>query len=246
MGFYEQIAPYYDYIFPAGREQLSFIKATAGEPPAKLLDIACGTGVYSVELARDGYTVWATDVDSEMIRRAQLRASAENIPVKALECDMLQLDSLIDDRFDCIFCIGNSIVHLGGMEDILAAVRQMKMRLKQKGTLILQIINFDRILEKGISTLPTIVNQDKGLEFQRNYRLDAQTGLIYFDTILTVNEGGQKNRFENRVRLFPLLSSDLLGILKNAGFGQIDFYGGFNGDPYIAGESYLLVVRAAF
>lgn len=246
MGFYEQIAPYYDYIFPAGREQLAFIKDAAGAPPRKLLDIACGTGVYSVELACDRYEVWATDIDAEMVRRANIRASAENVPIKVLECDMLQLGSQIDEKFDCIFCIGNSIVHLGGKEAILAAVRQMRSRLHESGNLLLQIINFDRILEKGITALPSILNKEAGIEFHRNYSLDHESGMIYFDTVLSVDKNGRTERYENRIPLFPLLSSELRCILGEAGFSEVKFYGGFSCEPYIAQDSYLLVVKAAF
>lgn len=245
MGFYEQIAPYYDYIFPAGSEQLDFIKESAGRPPKKLLDIACGTGVYSIELAQEGYEVWATDIDVEMVRRAGIRASDEHVAMNALVSDMLHLDRYISDKFDCVFCIGNSIVHLGSKEAILAAVLQMKARLNKDGSLLLQIINFDRIFEKGITALPSIINKEAELEFHRNYSSDTSTGLINFDTVLSVKNGSQVEQYENRVKLFPLLASDLQSILDSAGFSKVSFYGGFNKEPYIAGESYLLVVNAA-
>ncbi len=244
MSFYEQIAPYYDYIFPAGQDQCTYIKELAGKPPKKLLDIACGTGVYSIELAREGYEVWATDVDTEMVRRAEKSASDKNISIKTLVSDMLNLDKHMDEKFHCVFCIGNSIVHLGSKEAILAAVLQMKERLSPGGSLLLQIINFDRIFQKGITSLPTIVNENVGLEFQRNYVSDPINGLIHFDTILTIKDGNREDRYENRVDLFPVLSSDFREILDCAGFESISFYGGFNKEPYITGESFMLVANA--
>lgn len=244
MGFYEQIAPYYDFIFPAGPEQLEFIKESAGKPPKKLLDIACGTGGYSIELAQAGHKVWAADIDAEMVRRAGKRASDRHIAINTLVSDMLQLDKYISEKFDCVFCIGNSIVHLGSKEAILSAVLQMKARLDKDGSMLLQIINFDRIFEKGITALPSIINKEVELEFHRNYSLDSNTGLINFDTILSVRNDGKLEKYENRVKLFPLLAADLQSILNSAGFNNISFYGGFNREMYIAGESYLLVVNA--
>lgn len=244
MGFYEQIAPYYDYIFPAGLEQLNFIKESVGRPPRKLLDIACGTGVYSIELALAGYDVWATDIDAEMVRRADKRTSEQHVPMKAFVSDMLQLDRYISEKFDCAFCIGNSIVHLGSKRIILAAILQMKERLNANGSLLLQIINFDRIVEKGITALPSIINKEIGLEFHRNYNLDPDTGLILFDTVLSVKNANQEERYDNQVELFPLVASDLRSILDSAGFGSVSIYGGFNKEPYITGESYLLVAKA--
>lgn len=245
MGFYEQIAPYYDDIFPAGQEQLEFIKEAAGSPPKKLLDIACGTGVYSIELAKEGYDVQATDIDAEMVRRASKRASEQHVPMEVLVADMLHLDSVISQQFDCVFCIGNSIVHLGSSDAILAAILQMKERLHADGSLLLQIINFDRIFKKGITALPSIINKEAELEFHRKYSSDPDTGLIHFDTVLFAKNATQNVRFENRIELLPLMAADLQSILASAGFRTVSFYGGFNEEPYIVGESYLLVAKAA-
>ncbi len=245
MGFYEQIAPYYDLIFPAGREQLEFIKKAAGGPPKKLLDVACGAGTYAVELAREGYEVWATDLDEEMIRQTEIRAAAGKVAVKAEALDMLKLNELSADQFDCLFCIGNSIVHLGSKDAILDALRKMKGKLCENGSLLLQIINFDRILSKGITSLPSILNPEAGMEFHRNYSYDAPTGLIHFNTVLRVSRGKEWDQYSNSIKLFPLISSDLQDLLERAGFGTIDCYGGFRYEPYDPGESYLLVIRAA-
>lgn len=244
MGFYEQIAPYYDYIFPAGEEQLRFLQKAAGLPPKKILDVACGSGVYSVKLAQSGYKMWATDIDAEMVRLARQKAIDNKVEVKTFISDMQQLDQHISEQFDCIFCIGNSIVHIGSADSILSAVLQMKSRLTPNGKLLLQIINFDRVLAKGVTSLPTIYNQEINLEFKRNYIRDDDRRLIYFDTVLTVNEGNGQNRFENRVELFPLLALSLKEILTKVGFCSINFYGGFNHEPYISGESFLLVTEA--
>lgn len=120
----------------------------------------------------------------------------------------------------------------------------MKNRLVPSGKLLLQIINFDRILAQRIASLPTIHNGEIGLEFRRNYARDRERGLIYFDTELTVKEGDKLARFTNRIELFPLLSAALKEILEKAGFGSINYYGGFSREPYIPDKSFLLVAEA--
>ncbi|MGE5614803.1 MAG: class I SAM-dependent methyltransferase [Bacillota bacterium] len=245
MGFYEQIAPYYDYIFPAREEQLECIKRLAGRPPKKILDVACGTGVYSISLAQQGYDVWATDIDAEMVRQVRRKAMENKVAVNAFVSDMRYLDQHISELFDCVMCIGNSIVHLENVDSILAAVIQMKNRLTTSGKLLLQIVNYDRVLAKGITSLPTIHNEEISLEFRRNYTRDKKRGLIYFDTELIVKEGDKSTRFANRVELLPLLSASLQEILEKAGFGSISFYGGFSREPYIPDDSFLLVAEAS-
>ena len=244
MSFYEEIAPYYEYIFPAGEEQLKLISETAGEPPKRILDIACGTGGYSVRLAQAGHEVMGMDADPEMIKLAGLKAAANNVSVRFFAGDMLELDKGIDStesKFDCIFCIGNSIVHLGSKDAIRTAVIKMKEQLAPGGSIVLQIINFDRVLEKGITSLPTLTNEEKGLVFQRNYTRDESTGLIYFDTVLSVEEKTGPVRLSNRVELFPLTSRMLENVFADAGLDSFEFYGDFVRNSYIPSDSFMLV-----
>lgn len=252
MGFYEEISPYYDEIFPAGEEQLSFITETAGAPPKRLLDVACGTGLYSVRLSQRGYDVWACDADPEMIRRAREKNVKDNTGVRFFVADMLELGSSEDLRsgdgsgpeFDCIFCIGNSIVHLKGADAIENAVRQMKKLLGPHGSLMLQIINFDRVLNHGVRTLPTIRNDERGIVFQRSYEPDSSTGLIHFDTVLTLDSGDAPHVLRNRVDLFPLASDKLKHILHDADFNMIEFFGDFSKTRFDPDQSFMLVAVA--
>jgi glycine/sarcosine N-methyltransferase len=147
-------------------------------------------------------------------------------------------------RSDTVFCIGNSIVHLGSADQIRNAIMQMKGLLNADGTLILQIINFDRILQKGITSLPTISNPERKLEFKRDYSLDESSGLIHFDSILTVEENDRTTKLENRVDLYPLRSRNLQEILDGVGFRTISFFGGFNEETYEPADSFLLVASA--
>jgi len=252
MGFYEEISPYYDEIFPAGEEQLSFITETAGAPPKRILDVACGTGLYSVRLSQHGYDVWACDADPEMIRRAREKNGKDNAGVRFFVADMLELGSSeylrpndgSGPKFDCIFCIGNSIVHLKSADAIEDAVRQMKKLLVPDGSLILQIINFDRVLNHGVRTLPTIRNDDRGIIFQRSYEPDSATGLIHFDTVLTLQRGDAPLMLRNRVDLFPLASEKLKYILHDAGFETIEFFGDFSKARFDPDQAFMLVAVA--
>lgn len=244
MGFYEQIAPYYDYIFPTSQELLQLIREAAGVPPKKLLDVACASGSYALELARSGYDVSATDIDEEMVRIAKKRSIEQNAIIKVFQADMLQIGEIAKERYNCIFCVGNSIVHVGNREEVSRVVLQMKGLLEEDGSLILQIINFDRVFKKGITSLPTITNSEMKLEFHRNYRLDEQTGLINFDTVLLIGKDGKGVRYENSIKLFPLLFLELKNILENAGFKKLKFFGGFDMEPYVDDESFLLVAVA--
>lgn len=70
MTFYQQIAPYYHHIFKINVNQVDFIKLKIPETDCHILDIGCGIGTLSFELAQYYKNVVGIDMDTEMIRAA--------------------------------------------------------------------------------------------------------------------------------------------------------------------------------
>lgn len=242
MGFYEQIGNYYDLIFPTDENQLSFIRKTVGAAPKKILDVACGSGGYSTALAKSGYSVAAIDLDDRMVEIAREKATQGNLDMDVSKCDMKEIAWVFKQQFDCIFCIGNSIVHLGSMEDIRDVLAQMRSRLVNGGVVILQIINYDRIIRFGIGGLPAIKNEDAGFEFTRKYVYDETKNLMHFNTVFSVNSTAGKKTYENSIELLPVRSADMFEMLGDAGFKNIEAYGDFILSPFDE-NSYMLVVK---
>jgi len=233
--FYTEIAKYYDYIFPTGKAQLGLIKELAGEPPMKILDIACGSGGYSKQLSDLGYEITAVDLDPSMIRR--LKEKDEKLDARVL--NMLDLD-ILNDTYDLLFCIGNSLVHLNNNEEILEFFRKCRQRLKPGRNLLIQIVNYDRILAKDITSLPLITNEEVGLTFERYYEYLPERHKICFKTVLKVDGLS----LENSVLLHPLKSVELIELLRQAGFITIETYGSFEKNVFDPLNSFSLIVVA--
>jgi 2-polyprenyl-3-methyl-5-hydroxy-6-metoxy-1,4-benzoquinol methylase len=240
MGFYEEISRYYDNIFPAGEEQIKFLEEVLGRPPKTVLDIACGTGGYSIALAKHDYNVTASDLDAEMIRQLEFKARNEGLSIKSLEANMLDLDNKIFDKFNLAFCIGNSIVHLDNLNQIKEFLFRTKKLLENEGGLVLQIINFDRIILKNIKSLPAIEDKKIGLSFERDYKYDSQNNTIYFKTKLSVDG----KLFENEIPLYPLLQDELVKAVSEAGYKKIKLFGDFCGNEFDKYNSFMLVLWA--
>lgn len=236
MGFYEELSKYYDIVFPLGVKQMEFINKRIN-PSGSILDIAAGTGNYSLALAKGGYDVTAVDLDDEMVNSIIEKANIMDIDLKAIKMNMLDMDTL-DGKYDGIICIGNSLVHLKDKEEIHKALKSMKSALKDGGTLILQIVNYDRIIINDVKNLPTIDRPESGVKFIRDY--DHVNGVIHFNTTLIVGD----EEYKNSIPLYPLKSEDMMDILKDCGFEEIEFYGGFNEAPYERSNSFPLVVSA--
>lgn len=233
--FYTEIAKYYDYIFPLSIDKLNLIKSTAGNTPKDILDVASGSGSYSKELSDKGYNITAIDLDNEMIDK--LKERDQEIDARVL--NMLDIEKL-NKKFDLIFCIGNSLVHLDNDEKIKEFLYSSKNSLKENGKLLIQIINYDRVLEKNVKSLPTIKNADKNLIFERYYTYLKDKHKINFKTILKVDD----KSLENNVLLHPIKSDEIRKLLKEVGFSNIDFYGNFKKNEFKLKESQPLVIVA--
>jgi len=72
------------------------------------MDIACGTGNYSIELATLGHLVTAIDLDQQMVEITKAKALNLGLNVNVFKKDMLSLN--LEKPFDTIFCIGNSLI----------------------------------------------------------------------------------------------------------------------------------------
>ena len=238
MEFYQQISKYYDLIFPAGDEQVKFLKEVAGNPPKAVLDVACGTGEYSVGLAEQGYQVTAVDRDAKMLEGLKEKVKAKGCVLDYLEADMSDMDKKLSSKFNLVFCIGNSLVHLENMQQIKEFLKKARNMLENDGSLVLQIINLDRIILREIKSLPTIENKTAGLSFERIYDYQKQNNTILFKTKLNV-EG---RSFENQVSLYPLRQDELTEALYEAGFKKMKLFGDFNGNEFDKYNSFMLVL----
>jgi glycine/sarcosine N-methyltransferase len=229
VGFYESISAWYDFIFPVDAQTVRFL-AERARPGTRVLDLACGTGGHSLALAEQGFQLLGVDLDEAMIREAERKAHGA-LAAQFQVMDMLEIGRRLEPGFSLVFCIGNSIVHLEGEGRIARVLAAAHGLLEKGGALVVQIIHYDRILAEGITALPTLRDEARGLEFARYYDYDPAGRVVQFRTVLTVREGGGVRRIENSVPLWILRREALERLCRQAGFGSLDWFGGFDGRP---------------
>ncbi len=246
MSFYSELSRVYDVVFPLNSMTLSFLEKDLSKG-ARMLDLACGRGAYSIALSEKGYDIYALDLDGEMIRGLKEKAATGNLALKAYEGNMTEVKELIMENFHRIFCIGNSLVHLKKPSEILKLLTDLHSLLEDGGDLIIQIVNYDRILDKEIKSLPTLTGRSPSEEeviFHRNYSfIDDNT--VSFDTELIIKTEDTTNIYKNSIPLLALRKDELVKLLHECGFSNICCYGSFNFAPFTPSESFPLIIKAA-
>ncbi|MBA3717516.1 MAG: methyltransferase domain-containing protein [Actinobacteria bacterium] len=125
---YDGLADWYDEEFqpePLDGDAWRVVSPRIGEGPGELLDLGCGTGVYSVALAKRGWTVTGVDISGDMLRRARERG----VSVVRADGTALPFD---DGSFDTVV----SIFTHSDFDDFPAAVGEVARVLRAGGSFV--------------------------------------------------------------------------------------------------------------
>lgn len=233
MAFYRQLSQYYDEVFPVGDEEMRFVGGFL-KGRKRILDMGCGTGNKTVILAGDAETV-GFDANPGMIDTAARDNAKPNI--RYLVLDMLAMEKEFQPAsFDAALCLGNTLAHLTRPNDLTEFLRQTRRVLEAGGECIFQILNYDRILDNNVSTLPLI--DTKHVLFHRSY--EWRSGAMHFVTELEVKDGGT---YHNDIVLHPIRKQELADALELTGFIRPEYFGSYAGEPYDK-HSFHLIARA--
>lgn len=106
---------------------------------ARLLDMGCGTGIDTVDLATRGYEIIAIDSSREMVERTQTRAISARLDsrVSAIRCGIHELERMQTDVFDGLY---SNLGPLNCVPDLRTAAREMARLLKPRGRIIASVI----------------------------------------------------------------------------------------------------------
>lgn len=236
------LSEHYDHLFPHDPAVSRFIDTHIApvEKRETALDIGCGTGSLSFDLARHFPDVTGIDLDSRMVEKAKIRAQLMESSCRFLALDMLRIEEAFPDKqFDCITCFGNTLVHLDGLEPMVQFLTSVKRLLAQGGIFLCQIIHFDHILDHKISSLPILETEE--IRFSRTYIPDQPGNKIGFRTELEEKKSGMRQK--NDILLYPLRKKEIQEIAVKAGLKIVEFYGSFSSKK-IAENDLVLIFEA--
>jgi glycine/sarcosine N-methyltransferase len=240
--FYQDLAPIYDDItrfrerYDAEREILQ--NWISRYRISSALDAACGTGLHAVILSTLGVRVVGADLSKDMLNRAKINASATGTNVKWVHASMQEISRKTSQRFDVIFCLGNSLPHLLTVADLNRTIKGFFRILNDSGVMIIQILNYDQILKEKKRIIG--INRIKDREFIRFY--DFPENHVQFNILtITWNKSGPSSKLASTI-LYPYTKDELDKILARFGFSNIEYYGDLKFSKYEPDLSSNLVV----
>lgn len=154
-----------------------------------ILDAACGTGVDSIMLLEEGFTVTSVDASDKMLKQAHKTRWARRKEDKfdewvIDEANWLHLENDLnkeghipkDGGFDALICMGNSFAHLpdfeGNQREHEMAINNFYKLLKPGGILMIDHRNYDYILDHGQAP-------SKNIYYNSEHIVDIKTSVLY-------------------------------------------------------------------
>ncbi|RAJ02499.1 trans-aconitate methyltransferase [Chitinophaga skermanii] len=139
------------FVFEYGNDLLSWLAPQAGE---SILDVGCGTGELTAQIATTGAAVIGIDKSADMIESAQ--AHYPNIQFAVADI----VTANLQQQFDAIF--SNATLHWVMEKEQAAA--QMRRHLKPGGRLVLEMGGLHNV--KSITDTLQKVMAERGLNYQ--------------------------------------------------------------------------------
>lgn len=196
-------------------------------PDDRILDLCCGQGRHSLELAKRGFShVTGVDRSRYLLRLARRRASRMGYPVVFREGDARKFRAP-DSSFDCVAMMGNSFGYFDNVEDDVQVLARIKRVLRSRGTLVMDLANgewmrqyyerrsWEWIDQNQLVCRERSLSSDGSRLISREVVIDAEKGVIadqfYAERLYTreaIQELLERSNFSN-VRVFeePITTS---------------------------------------
>jgi 2-polyprenyl-3-methyl-5-hydroxy-6-metoxy-1,4-benzoquinol methylase len=107
---------------------------------AVVLDLGAGFGMHSIPLARRGVRVTAIDTSAELLRT--LTELGANLPIQAVNDDLLAFQSHITEAPSAILCMGDTITHLPEIGAVESLVERASVELPPGGMFVVSFRDY--------------------------------------------------------------------------------------------------------
>lgn len=216
--------------------QVDFIVEKSGVTPGSaVLDLCCGHGRHSLELARRGYRVVGLDLDGPSLDLARESAAAEGLATEFIQSDMRHIP--YRGEFDLVINLFTAFGYLEDQAEDQAVLNAVTVALKPGGRFLLDVVNHAWLI-RHFERRDWREMEDGGLLFEER-QFDLRTGRnnVVWSFL---HPDGSRNEFRHSLRVYTLVEFE--GMLAAAGLSFREVWGSFDGDDYGLDASRMIVL----
>jgi SAM-dependent methyltransferase len=203
------------------------------EPPARVLDAACGVGRHSLRLARLGYDVVALDSSSILLGLLRDAASEAGLAVEVVESDLREIP--FEEEFDAVLNLQTAWGYYDDHEN-QRGLDRMARALRDDGLFIQEIAHRDWIVAHFLPKHWQVLADGTIVWIERAF--DPVAGVTAASHRWRRPDGSSGER-RHRLRLYTATEIDWM--LQAAGLHAEAWYAGLSLEPFTLGARRLAV-----
>lgn len=190
------------------------------EKSLKLLDIGCGTGRHSIELAIRGYKVTGIDLSQSLLAKAEEKAEKQGVKVTFHQMDARNMP--FEKEFDAAIMLCEGAFPLMETDEMNFQILQCATRaLKPGGKIIFTTLNGLFPLYHSVEQFHQGTSQEGNATYHSN-TFDLMTFRDHNVTEV-VDDNGLKKTMECNERYY--VPSEITWLLKSLGYKSIEIFG---------------------
>ena len=207
----------------------------------RALDICCGMGRITSELARRGFAATGVDITSALLETAREDAAYEDLEIEYIEADARTFKRPL--FFDTAINLYISFGYFENSADDLLMVRNVYESLKPGGSFIIETLGKEIAVR---DFTPGEWFERAGYTVLTEYEALDSWAVLKNRWILIKNPQADTGKTPKRIektftqRLYA--ASELRALLFKAGFSLVELYGGWDERPYDQNAEMLIAV----
>ncbi len=210
-----------------------------------ILDVGCGEGHHLRHFSPIYDKAIGLDYSPDNLANGQKEVDRLNLreKIKFVEGDMREVATILkDEKFDLIYCIGNSFA-LFPLDERISILKQLISLLKNNGRIIVQVVNYNKYRkEKQWFFNPTVRRaEDNLLDFFVRIQewADDEQSKVLMHFMKSFQKMEKSHEFETLISdaEFYNVKEKNLELLKQKELINIELYGNFQKEVFHEEES---------
>jgi SAM-dependent methyltransferase len=223
-----------EWVFEAVEEGANHILELTGVTGGDVLDLCCGPGRYSVELARRGFRVTGVDLSPFLLEKARARGREAGVEVEWVRSDMREFER--PAAFDLALNVYTSFGYFLDDGDNRRVLEHVCRSLRPGGALFIEMMGKE-VLARVFQDTGSRELDDGSVLFERRKVVDSWRRCRNEWTLI---KNGKITRFQFEHWLYS--AREFEELLRSAGFTQVQLYGTYGGDEYGTAAKRLIAV----
>jgi len=206
-----------DRFYQRTLKETQFVQDSLGfAPGAEILDLACGFGRHTVELASRGYTMTGLDISRVLLQRALDESRRRSLSIRFIHGDMRDVG--FTGAFDAVINLHTSFGYFDDRTNV-EILQHIFRALRPGGRFVVEVLNRDW----AVQNVPYGIWWDTdSLLLMEEVKFDAPTSRLRVQrtVVLESQEPWEQNM---SIRLYS--PHELQGLLAMVGFSVLEFSG---------------------